>query len=322
MNQGRAAFTDILAGTATIVGVLSGATAGIIYIQEALPSALSQSWTKATLIVVGFILLALLALALVRVQAGLRTLESTSPLASALIIQAALLGSIIFIFFIINAHFSSKIRSVLFTEPIITPTSTSTNNVHVIYRADWSHGLNWDNWPNLASWNTINGDLINDGTVAPMPSLLPAALVAPISLEQPNYSVDAVIKAVALAPPNNCNTSPGYGLAIRVQHQSGYWVGVRSSKGACNYGHIIAGIVNVRHGVLEQVIANTDRPQRIFDNTFHFYRVQVRGIAITFSIDGQVVAKGEDTQFVQPGNVGLWDAGVQIVVSSFKVSTL
>lgn len=181
----------------------------------------------------------------------------------------------------------------------------------VLYRADWSHGM--DGWVGSSGWRVVNGEMVNDGSDC-------CDVFAPDILGHvADYSVRARIQV-------NQGTSVNFfslvargkdiGNGLLGYDTGGYDGGVDdlTSPGAGQ----VSGQAFISH------TGETDLAGAPFDPnlTFHDYRLDVRGNVITLFIDGQQIAQTSDSTYPDPGRVGLRADNTSISVTAFVVIAL
>lgn len=179
-----------------------------------------------------------------------------------------------------------------------TPLPTATPAPHpgdILYQADWSKGP--DGWGTPSGWNYLNGMLINDGT-----SDANQPLWAPYEPSTPNYAVEAQIQVVGRPQPLD---STGFDIVARTNYELLLDYGCS----ACIYNNTQQNQIGpFRYGSC--------------DSSWHTYRLEVNGNQVRAFIDGNLIAEGMDNHHLTPGQVGIWCAGAQINVRSFKVIAL
>ncbi len=192
-----------------------------------------------------------------------------------------------------------------------TPVPTATPSPKVLYQADWSGGAG--DWATGASWKTVGGMLVNDGTDRSVGLLL--------SPFQPgnaaDYAVEAEIQFVRTTATGGFDTDASFGLATRLGKQAGYRAGYMDSGTFGPYAGIWpASATELR---LNASIARGNFAPKA---GWHVYRLEVRANTIRFLVDNAVIIDAQDNLFLAPGQVGIWCDRMQINIRSFKVLAL
>jgi hypothetical protein len=168
----------------------------------------------------------------------------------------------------------------------------------VLYEANWSSGLN--GWKGPASWKTLNGVLLSDGTTDGL-------IIAPYTPRIRNYAVEAEIEYFGEA----C-TQGEFGLVARAINDQGYYaitvlpycidgeVQIRSAQSCCSFSGL-----KYNSGI-----------------GWHIFRLEVEGTHIRFYFDKELILEAQDNRFLSGENVGLWSSKVQINIRSFRVIKL
>jgi hypothetical protein len=197
-----------------------------------------------------------------------------------------------------------------------TPTPPAPGTV--LYQADWSSGRN--GWSLPQGWDTVSGELVNDGTNGEPSELTALAHPPTITPYTADYAVEADIQVVR-------QTSwfcvyPGFGIAVRAESTGLYLVGMvsdsdgwlgfildtSSKSSACSFNRLLQSAL----------VKNSFN----LDTDWHTYRVEVRGNDIKLLVDGNTVIETTDNHHLRSNAVGLWSAAVVLNVRSFKVIAL
>jgi hypothetical protein len=186
------------------------------------------------------------------------------------------------------------------TSTTLLPTTTSTITVAVataetaLYEiTDWSSGTS--GWAAAGQWKTAGGMLVTDGSSD-------SYAVAPVDLTgHPDYIVEC--EAQLLDPSAGTKVV----LMARLINGTGYWAGFDGS----------AGQMVVGYG--KSALASSSF---VLDSNWHKYRMEVRGNAIKLYFEQAEVARAMDNRVLEPGTVGIYCAGGQINVRSFRVVAL
>ena len=198
------------------------------------------------------------------------------------------------------------------TQPNTTaPTATSAppRPNTVIYQANWSGGSG--GWPVGGQWAILDGKLLNNGSSQNGIQYGPifAPFVPPIA----NYAVEASIQVVQQ------QSSPGFGIFVRAPTTDdlGYVGGISGYLDAHGYNDSATLAAN-------NLSCDGTHPCNPFDpgNSWHTYRLEVRGNSISYYIDGGFIVQLKDNQYLDPGRVGILCGEAQIAVRSFKVIAL
>ena len=166
-------------------------------------------------------------------------------------------------------------------------------------------------------WKMLNGMLLNDGTNT-NPSGPGPTIVAPCQLgNATNYAVETKIQATG---PTSYAC---FGITVRGSSAPNGWQGYLASVGGPYADHCdvwgeawISGSSYLGDGV-GQAKGPFDPGQNS-----HTYRVEVNGNVITFLVDGSQLLTLTDNRYLTGSQVGLWDYGMQLQVTSFVVTAL
>jgi hypothetical protein len=196
-------------------------------------------------------------------------------------------------------------------EAQLTPStgSDSTDTAvgeQALYEADWSGGP--DGWSVVGGWKISGGMLLNDGSTGTR-DWLPA----PYTPEIDNYAVEAELQLI-----QPCEAPSGAGIVVRASDMDGYWTGAMCS-GSWNAYRRVGIVVDADWNTYEG--GGLDSRDWEPDTEWHTYRVEVEGNAISVYQDDALMASAVDNRYLS-GDVGIWSAGMQINVRTFKVLPL
>jgi 3-keto-disaccharide hydrolase len=187
--------------------------------------------------------------------------------------------------------------------PVAAQSTTSvaaTPAANVLYAADWSQGPNgWNYLP--AGWSIAGGMLAVDASGSGV------VVIAPYLPPRADYAVEVEMQ---LRPQNGTDASAFWGIMVRELEGEGYLCGGVGPDG---------GSPNIGYGVASSQIATADGT---FDTDWHTYRVEVRGEAIRFFRDGELLVAATDNTFPEPGEIALLAKQTPLTVRSFKVLAL
>ncbi|WP_069805918.1 hypothetical protein [Thermogemmatispora onikobensis] len=187
----------------------------------------------------------------------------------------------------------------------------------ILCQADAAHG--WKGWTGSADWKVFNGQLLNDGTNED-DSLQPT-IGAPCSLDGiTNYAVEATLQIISL----NDTYNDGFGITVRGDPTQNPWRGY------------IAGITyrEFDDNPYQAIIAANNRPSISSNsqalatvpfnpgNHSHLYRVEVKANSLKLLIDGGQELAVTDNRYLTTTQVGLSCFGFQLIITSFKVTSL
>jgi len=178
--------------------------------------------------------------------------------------------------------------------------------------------VNLRTWADGSSdWKIRNGVLLNDGTKEwdgkSGPTIVaPCDVSSATQWSSTNVAVETKIRVTG-AQDNAC-----FGITVRGNSTLNGWQGYKAGVGNC-----LGGLDGAR----------VSGPDYLFDSqakdasfnpgtTIHTYRVEVEDTTIKFSIDGRLVLNVTDTRYLTGSEIGLWCQNVQLLVTSFKVTSL
>ena len=192
------------------------------------------------------------------------------------------------------------------SSPVLTtpPTQTSKAPGTILYQADWSQGL--DRWVGSPDWKTQNGMLISDGTYQPAGAAGPTILAPYQLMASGNFAIEIRIQIGA---------SPSYSFDPLLFHGSSaadIWQGYKLTVCTCTDD------VRLTSDDFNDVLGRAS-----FDpgTSWHTYRVEVRGSAMTVIVDGKTLFTVNDSRYLSGGQVGI-KSSTQITVSSFTITSL
>jgi hypothetical protein len=172
----------------------------------------------------------------------------------------------------------------------------------VLYAADWSSGLN--GWTGGASWKTLRGELLNDGTSGDTTPILAPYDTGQIS----DYAVEARIRVIRAGGYRSGGSYDSFGLAARRVTDGGGYNGQVSADSTARIRTDAGRLTD------DQPFAPEDR--------WHTYRLEVDGNVVTFLADGARIATVMDNRYLTGGLTGLFCGGYQLEVASYRVLRL
>ncbi len=188
--------------------------------------------------------------------------------------------------------------------PSPTPTKPSIVAGQTLYET-----TNFNGWSGSSDWTVRDGMLYNDGTSGESYTGAPTIL-APYNLDAvgvSDYAVEVKIQVVhsvacfAITIRGTATPDGWHGYAGGIQPLCSGVEGViisSSSAGLLNHASFTPG------------------------NSWHTYRLEVRGDTIRFLVDGVFYLQATDTQYFSGGQVGLWSYATQLIISSLKIIAL
>jgi hypothetical protein len=199
-----------------------------------------------------------------------------------------------------SAAASPVTATVTVTATVSSVSPTQTRSASVLYRADWSAGM--DGWSGSADWTALRGELLSAGNGG--------LAVAPIEIESVgDFAVEAEIRLVRYTTLSTAS----FGVKVRIQDGgAGYAVGNDQS----------GGVIALRTDLGGGVPATLDSQPFAPDEGWHRYRFEVRGNELRGFVDGAPVLSATDNTFLTGKRVGLWNNGAQLSVRGFEVSEL
>jgi hypothetical protein len=206
------------------------------------------------------------------------------------------------------------------TQPAPPPTPLPASGT-IVYRADWSSGMN--GWTGGAGWQWSGGMLVSAQKSNGYSDIASNAAVAPY---QPgalsNYAIEASIRIIG-CPTGVPASFPcgGFGVLGRfdTNQDKGYIGGV----GELTSGTPYSGVANINYGdpspgSYDELARTTYTP----GSDTHTYRVEVQDTHLRLFIDGSLVLQTEDTRYLSAGRVGVVAFGPAVAVTSFMVIAL
>lgn len=189
--------------------------------------------------------------------------------------------------------------------PILTPTPPSFPKPGtVLYQEDGSD--NWQGWSGDQAWKVLSHFLLNDGTSDDF-----SRIIAPYQVEgTADYAVEARFQVISY---EHRVSYPCFGIAVR---------GMSTAAPTRGYHGVIgcfSDLTDIELQDDEKTLATAP-----FDpgNSWHTYRIEVKGNNIKFFVDGGLKIVLTDNKFLDGGEVGLFDTQVQLNISNFKIITL
>lgn len=196
------------------------------------------------------------------------------------------------------------------TKPPSGPPAAGT----VLYQANWSNGR--DGWTLPQGWDTVSGELVNDGTSDDLTKHAHPPAIHPYTAD---YAVETEIQMVRTLG-NPCFGSPGnFGITVREDSGGYYSVGLDDH---LTWKGVIADSNSPTFGGCDLSDNNLVGNSVSLDTNWHTYRAEVHGNDIKFLMDGSLVAETTDNRHLRSDVVGLWSAGVVLNVRNFKVIAL
>lgn len=203
------------------------------------------------------------------------------------------------------------------TAPTATPTSqpaaspTVQNTPTAVTQSGLPCTVDVGTWSDGSSdWKNLNGTLLNDGTGNNGPSDNGPSIVAPCQpTSTANYVVETKIQVVS---GSGC-----FGISVRGNPSNNGWQGYLAGVGGCYGGTLdeayLAGPTYTEDsaGVQASFSPGTDT---------HTYRVEVNNNTIKLYVDNSLLLTLTDNRYLTGAQVGLWDQGVQLQVTSFSVT--
>lgn len=191
----------------------------------------------------------------------------------------------------------------------VSPTAPAVPKGTVLYRANWSHGL--DGWQGPKAWSVVGGQLVTN-------SLTSTSIVVPYRPTVANYALETRVQfaRVLVNIHNNftiyANDEPGkdgyeaqvYQLALR-----------EPSLPPPGYADIATDKLDMSAG-FQQV-------DFVPATIWHTYRIEVQGNQATLFVDGTKLSRSISTlNAISNGPLGLLSMGFALRVSSFTITTL
>jgi hypothetical protein len=173
----------------------------------------------------------------------------------------------------------------------------------VLYQADTSGGF--DKWKGTPAWRYLeDGQLVNVGMGGSSDNI-----TAPYTLKTQDYAIEAQIQLAG-----TCYDVFQYGLEARLTPDgNGYFAGVTC--GNYYFSYLAEGPICCAARIVP--------PGRLtVGMLWHTFRMELRGNHIRFLIDNALALEATDNRYLSSGQVGLWSAGAQINVRSFKILAL
>lgn len=203
--------------------------------------------------------------------------------------------------------------------PSGTKTPSGPTAPGVLYQANWSNGR--DGWTLPQGWDTVSGELVNDGTGTDMTKHAQPPAIHPYTA---NYAVEADIQMVRPLNANCYGNSSNFGITVREESSGYYAVGLddHNPNFGVSWKGIIADVPMPSPVTCDLSNNNLAGNSVSLDTNWHTYRVEVRGNDIKFLLDGNPVAETTDNHHLRSNVVGLWSDSIVLNVRSFKVIAL
>ena|SRR5579872_2956076 len=189
-----------------------------------------------------------------------------------------------------------------------SPTVPSVPKGTVLYRADWSHGL--DGWHGPKAWTTAGGQLVTT-------SLTNTSIVVPYRPTVANYAIEARVQFAQML----VNIHNGFIISADSQPgKDGYEAQVYqlALRGA---GMAPPGYIDIATDKL--IISTFEQHDYQPGDSWHTYRIEVMGDQATLFVDGtqnSVSVTQEDA--ISNGPISLSSWGFDLRVSSFVITAL
>lgn len=187
------------------------------------------------------------------------------------------------------------------------PTPTAEPDT-VLYEADWSSDMG--RWAGTRDWKIVSGMLVNDGTGG----WEGTKITAPFDVaDLTDYAVEVEIQYVRLG--NRADCAPFFGVFGRAEDfpEAGYISG-QMLPTHCGYDELGIFPTNSR-----TPLEGSSFPP---DTEWHTYRTEFKGNTIRLFVEDALHVETIDNQFLDGGQVGLWNRAVEINVRTFKIIKL
>lgn len=198
------------------------------------------------------------------------------------------------------------------TRPTLTPTPSVAPGT-VLYKADWSHGL--DGWKGSSGWSVVQGELQADTSDT-------TSIIAPYKPSIPNYAVEARVRVVRL----KLKTGGYYSIfASQVPGKDGFQAGVSDLKGPGPRPNGSNAQLQIYIEPFGAMAPGSFHPSDNDPGTqWHTYRVEVVGNEATLFVDGVSITTASSTQTntLSNGPLGISCGSVVLLVSSFRITAL
>ncbi len=188
--------------------------------------------------------------------------------------------------------------------PTMTPPPSPTPVNTVPCQADAS----WSGWSGSKDWRISNGMLVNDGTAEGGGP----TIVAPCQLGNiVDYAVETKIQVVHW---QQCCYSQ-FAIVVRAASLNDYWQGY-------SVGDDLQGPTTQISADAGDYGSSLGNAPFAPGSAYHTYRVEVKGNRIKLFIDSGIKLDVSNNQHLSGGQVGFWSFGVQLNISSFKITAL
>jgi 3-keto-disaccharide hydrolase len=190
-----------------------------------------------------------------------------------------------------------------------TPTTPAVPTGTVLYRANWSHGL--DGWQGPKAWSVVGGQLETN-------SLTSTSIVVPFRPAVANYAIETRVQfARVLVNVHN-------GFTIYADDQPG-----KDGYEAQMYQFALRepslpppGYIDIATDKLD-MHAGFQQLDFVPASIWHTYRIEVQGNQATLFVDGTRVSRSTSTlNALSNGPFGLQSAGFALRVSSFTITAM
>ncbi len=194
------------------------------------------------------------------------------------------------------------------TPTVPTSPTPSVPKGTVLYRANWSHGM--DGWQGPKAWTTVGGQLVTK-------SVATTSIVVPYKLSVANYAIEARVQfAQMLVNIHN-------GFIIYANEQPG-----KDGYQAQMYQFALRGAGMDAPGYIDiatdKLIISTFQ-QHDFQpgSSWHTYRIEVMGDQATLYVDGTESSTSTTQEdAISNGPLGLTGWGIDLRISSFVITAL
>jgi hypothetical protein len=207
---------------------------------------------------------------------------------------------------------STPVQSTSKPALIPTPTPCPTNPC-ILYQADSS----WSGWNGSGGWKVSGGLLLNDGTYADYQTM--PTITAPY---QPGGIADyaVVIKMQVVNAMTTGTIYPCLYITARGTSVSDGWHGYADAICANSANGQAAQInaIDTTNNMYDRLNSTPFDPQ----NAWHTYRLEVKGTAIRFLVDGGALLTADDSKFLGAGQIGLRSDYMEVKISSFNIIAL
>lgn len=196
-------------------------------------------------------------------------------------------------------------------QPTQVPTPTPPPVGTVLYQADQS----WSGWNGSGGWKVNGGLLLNDGTYADYNTM--PTITAPY---QPGADYAVEIQMQVVSAMTTGTIYPCLYITARGTSVSNGWHGYAAAICANSANGQAAQInaIDTTNNEYDRLSSIPFNPQ----NTWHTYRLEVKGTTIKFLVDGGSLLTADDSRFLDGSQIGLRSDFMEVKVSSFKIIQL